>query len=139
MLEVISDPLIHLLRNSVDHGVEDPDTRQAAGKPRQGVVTLSARQEENHILLEVTDDGGGMSPDRLKESAIRKGILTEAAAAAMSEQDALHLIFGSGFSTAAVLSDISGRGVGMDIVKSNLEKLGGRIQVESVVGAAAGS
>lgn len=134
VLEVISDPLIHLLRNSVDHGVEDPETREAAGKPRQGLVTLSARQEENHIVLEVTDDGGGMDPVRLKDSAIRKGILTEASAAQMSEQDALHLIFASGFSTAAVLSDISGRGVGMDIVKSNLEKLGGRIQVDSVIG-----
>ena len=134
VLEVISDPLIHLLRNSVDHGVETPETREAAGKPRQGLVTLSARQEENHVVLEVTDDGGGMDPARLKESAIRKGILTEATAAQMSEQDALHLIFASGFSTAAVLSDISGRGVGMDIVKSNLEKLGGRIQVGSVIG-----
>ena len=134
VLEVISDPLIHLLRNSVDHGVETPEIREAAGKTRQGLVTLSARQEENHVVLEVTDDGGGMDPARLKESAIRKGILTEASAALMSEQDALHLIFASGFSTAAVLSDISGRGVGMDIVKSNLEKLGGRIQVDSVIG-----
>jgi len=134
VLEVISDPLIHLLRNSVDHGVEGPETREAAGKPRQGLVTLSARQEQNHVVLEVTDDGGGMDPARLKESAIRKGILTEASAALMSEQDALHLIFASGFSTAAVLSDISGRGVGMDIVRSNLEKLGGQIQVDSVLG-----
>ena len=134
VLEVISDPLIHLLRNSVDHGVEGPDTREAAGKPRQGLVTLSAQQEANHIVLEITDDGGGMDPEKLKASAIRKGVLTEAAAAQMSEQDALHLIFASGFSTAEVLSDISGRGVGMDIVRSNLEKLGGRIQVESVVG-----
>ena len=134
VLEVISDPLIHLLRNSVDHGVEGPDAREAAGKPRQGVVTLSAQQEANHIVLEITDDGGGMDPEKLKASAIRKGVLTEAAAAQMSEQDALHLIFASGFSTAEVLSDISGRGVGMDIVRSNLEKLGGRIQVESAVG-----
>ncbi|MGI4787688.1 MAG: chemotaxis protein CheW, partial [Janthinobacterium lividum] len=134
VLEVISDPLIHLLRNSVDHGVEVPDAREAAGKPRQGLVTLSARQEANHIVLEITDDGGGMDPEKLKASALRKGVLTEAAAALMTEQDALHLIFASGFSTAEVLSDISGRGVGMDIVRSNLEKLGGRIQVESVVG-----
>jgi two-component system chemotaxis sensor kinase CheA len=134
VLEVLSDPLIHLLRNSVDHGVEPPEGRAAAGKPAAGIVTLSARHEENHIIIEVADDGRGMDPAKLKESAIRKGLLTEGAAAAMSGRDALGLIFASGFSTAAVLSDISGRGVGMDIVKSNLEKVGGRILIDSVLG-----
>ena len=134
VLEVLSDPLIHLLRNSVDHGVEPPEGRAAAGKPAAGVVTLAARHEENHIIIEITDDGRGMEPEKLKASAVRKGLVTEAAAAAMSDRDALGLIFASGFSTAAVLSDISGRGVGMDIVKSNLEKVGGRILVDSIVG-----
>ena len=134
VLEVLSDPLIHLLRNSVDHGIEAADGRAAAGKPPAGLVTLAARHEENHIVIEIADDGRGMDPDRLKESAVRKGILTEAAAAAMGDRDALGLIFASGFSTAAVLSDISGRGVGMDIVRSNLEKVGGRILIDSALG-----
>ncbi len=134
VLESLGDPLIHLLRNSVDHGIETPEGRAAAGKPAQGRVTLSARHEQNQIVIEITDDGRGMDPEKLKESAIRKNLLTPAAAALMSDRDALGLIFGSGFSTAAALSDISGRGVGMDIVKSNLEKIGGRVLVESTVG-----
>ncbi|MDQ2800867.1 MAG: chemotaxis protein CheA, partial [Armatimonadota bacterium] len=134
VLEVLSDPLIHLLRNSVDHGVEPPDARAEAGKPVIGLVTLSARHEENHIVIEIEDDGRGMDPQKLKESAVRKGLITEASAGAMSDRDAMGLIFASGFSTAATLSDISGRGVGMDIVKSNLEKVGGRILVDSVIG-----
>jgi two-component system, chemotaxis family, sensor kinase CheA len=134
VLEVLSDPLIHLLRNSVDHGIEPPDERLKANKPQTGTVVLAARHEENHIIIDITDDGRGMDPARLKESAIRKGMLTEAAAAVMTDRDALSLIFGSGFSTAATLTDISGRGVGMDIVRSNLEKVGGRILVESSVG-----
>ena len=134
VLEVLSDPLIHLLRNSVDHGIEPPDARAAVGKPAEGRVTLAARHEENHIVIEITDDGRGMDPARLKESAIRKGLLTEAAAGAMGDRDALGLIFASGFSTAAALTDVSGRGVGMDIVKSNLEKVGGRILIDSAVG-----
>jgi len=135
VLEVLSDPLIHLLRNSVDHGIEPPDGRAAAGKPAAGLVTLAARHQENHIVIEISDDGRGMDPDRLKESAVRKGLVTEVAAAAMSDLDALSLIFASGFSTASVLSDISGRGVGMDIVRSNLEKVGGRILIDSTLGA----
>ncbi len=133
VLEVLSDPLIHLLRNSVDHGIETPEGRAAAGKPSLGVVTLSARHEENHIVIAIEDDGRGMDPARLKTSAVRKGLITDAAAA-MTDRDALGLIFASGFSTAAVLSDISGRGVGMDIVKSNLERVGGRVLVDSVIG-----
>ena len=135
VLEVLSDPLIHLLRNSVDHGIEPPDGRASAGKPAAGLVTLAARHQENHIVIEITDDGRGMDPARLKESAVRKGLLTETAAAAMSDLDALGLIFASGFSTAATLSDISGRGVGMDIVRSNLEKVGGRILIDSKLGS----
>ena len=134
VLEALGDPLIHLLRNSVDHGIETPDEREAAGKPAVGVVTLSARHEENHIVLDITDDGKGIDPKRLREAAVAKGLLSEPAAQAMTDRDAIGLIFASGFSTAKALSDISGRGVGMDIVKSNLEKLGGRVLVESVVG-----
>ena len=135
VLESLGDPLIHLLRNSVDHGVEPPDARVAAGKPAQGVVTLSARHEENHIVIEITDDGGGMDPAKIKAASIRKGLISEAEADRLTGKDALGLIFASGFSTAQTLSDISGRGVGMDIVKSNLEKMGGRVLVDSEVGA----
>ncbi len=134
VLEVLGDPLIHLLRNSVDHGVEPPDERVAAGKPPTGIVTLSARHEGNQIVIDITDDGRGMDPAKLKAAAVRKNLITEQAAAAMTDRDALHLIFASGFSTAQVLSDISGRGVGMDIVKSNLEKLGGRVALSSELG-----
>ena len=134
VLEALGDPLIHLLRNSVDHGIETPAEREAAGKPGVGIVTLSARHEENHIVLDITDDGKGIDPNRLREAAVAKGLLSEPAAQALTDRDAMGLIFASGFSTAKALSDISGRGVGMDIVKSNLEKLGGRVLVESVVG-----
>jgi two-component system chemotaxis sensor kinase CheA len=134
VLESLGDPLIHLLRNSVDHGIETPSERVAAGKPSQGRVTLAARYEENNIVIEITDDGGGIDPVKIKAAAIKKGLITPAEADAMSERDAVHLIFAAGFSTAATLSDISGRGVGMDIVRSNLEKLGGRVHVDSRVG-----
>jgi two-component system chemotaxis sensor kinase CheA len=134
VLEVLGDPLIHLLRNSVDHGVETPDDRAAAGKPRRGTVTLSARHEENHIVIEIVDDGTGIDPVQIKAAAVRKGLITPAAADGMGDRDALGLIFASGFSTAKQVSDISGRGVGMDIVRSNLEKIGGRILIESKVG-----
>jgi two-component system chemotaxis sensor kinase CheA len=134
VLEVLGDPLIHLLRNSVDHGIEEPEGRDAAGKPRQGVVTMAARHEENHIVIEITDDGRGIDPVKIKAAGIKKGIITQAGADLMTDRDALSLIFASGFSTAQTISDISGRGVGMDIVRSNLEKLGGRILLDSKVG-----
>ena len=131
VLEALGDPLIHLLRNSVDHGIERPEDRVAAGKPAEGRVTLAARHQENQIVIELTDDGAGISPSKIKAVAVKKGIINQAVADAMTENDALSLIFASGFSTASVVSDISGRGVGMDIVKSNLEKLGGRLLVDS--------
>jgi two-component system chemotaxis sensor kinase CheA len=134
VLETLADPLIHLLRNSVDHGIEPPEEREAAGKPALGKVTLSARHEENHIVIDITDDGGGIDPDKMRSAAVKKGLIAQAQADVMSDRDAVHLIFAAGFSTAKTLSDISGRGVGMDIVKSNLEKLGGRVIVESQVG-----
>jgi two-component system chemotaxis sensor kinase CheA len=134
VLEVLGDPLIHLLRNSVDHGIEPPDARVAAGKAMAGSVRMAARHEENHIVIEITDDGRGMDPNKIKTAAIAKGMISQAQADAMTDRDAIMLIFASGFSTAATLSDISGRGVGMDIVKSNIEKLGGRILVDSKIG-----
>jgi len=134
VLESLGDPLIHLLRNSVDHGIETPEARTVAGKPAQGSVTLSARHEENHIVIEITDDGDGIDPMKIKAASVRKGLLSQADADQMTDKDALNLIFASGFSTAQTLSDISGRGVGMDIVKSNLEKMGGRVLVDSAVG-----
>lgn len=134
LLDVLSDPIIHLLRNSIDHGCETPAERKAAGKNPVGTVTLAARHEENHIVIEITDDGRGINPQKIKDAAVKKEIITPAQADAMTDHDAIKLIFASGFSTAAELSDISGRGVGMDIVKSNIEKIGGRIHVDSQVG-----
>lgn len=134
LLDVLADPIIHLLRNSVDHGIEMPDERLKAGKSRVGLVELSASHQENHIVIEIKDDGKGIDPEKIKEAALRKGVITQAIADTLTDHDAIKLIFASGFSTAAALSDISGRGVGMDIVKSNVEKIGGRIQVESTIG-----
>jgi len=134
VLEVIGDPLIHLLRNSVDHGIEPPDGRAAAGKTPAGLITLSARHEENHIVIKIVDDGRGIKVGPIKEAAVSKGSITRAEADAMSDAEALMLIFRSGVSTAEKLSDISGRGVGMDIVRSNLERIGGRISLDTKVG-----
>ena len=134
VLEALGDPLIHLLRNSVDHGIETPTQRIAVGKPAQGKVTLEARHEENHIVIEITDDGGGIDPVKIRSVAVNKGLISQSAADMMSDRDAQLLIFAAGFSTATTLSDISGRGVGMDIVRSNLEKLGGRVIVDSQPG-----
>ena len=134
VLEVIGDPLIHLLRNSVDHGIEPPADRAAAGKDTTGLITLSARHEENHIVIRIVDDGRGINVLPIKESAVAKGSITRAEADSMPDSEALMLIFRSGVSTAAKLSDISGRGVGMDIVRSNLERIGGRISLDTKVG-----
>ena len=134
VIEVIGDPLIHMLRNSVDHGVELPADRMAAGKPAAGTVWLRARHEENHIVIEIEDDGGGIDPEKLRANAVKKAVLTPEAAARLTDSEAINLIFDSGFSTAVVVSDVSGRGVGMDIVKSNLEKLGATVEIESKVG-----
>lgn len=134
LLEGLSDPLTHLVRNSVDHGIEPPATRIAKGKSSCGLIRLSAAHLAGRVQIEVLDDGGGMDPERLKAKAIEKGILTTEQAAQMSPEDALQIIFAAGFSTAATLSDISGRGVGMDVVKTNIEKLGGHVEVESRLG-----
>lgn len=134
VIEVIGDPLLHLIRNSLDHGIELPDQREASGKPRTGTVTVKASHQENHMVIEIKDDGRGIDPNRLKAKAVETGRLTQDQADKMSDREALHLIFGSGFSTAKEVSEVSGRGVGMDIVRSNLQKLGGMIDVDSKVG-----
>ena len=135
VIEVIGDPLIHMLRNSVDHGIETPQERLQSGKPEAGTVWLRARHEENHIVIEIEDDGKGIDPERLRANAVKKGIMTQEAASRLTDREAINLIFASGFSTAAVVSDVSGRGVGMDIVKSNLERLGATVDIESKVGS----
>ncbi|MGE5561196.1 MAG: chemotaxis protein CheA, partial [Chloroflexota bacterium] len=134
MIEEISDPLMHLLRNSVDHGIELPADRQAAGKPRKGRVVLSAAHEESHIIITVSDDGKGIDPEKIKAAAVRKGILTEEAARRLSEREAIDLIFAAGFSTNEKVSEVSGRGVGMDVVRTNIERLSGAIEIETAVG-----
>jgi two-component system chemotaxis sensor kinase CheA len=134
IIEVIGDPLLHILRNSIDHGLETPQDRVKAGKPEQGFVTLSAKHQENHIVIEIEDDGRGIDVDRVKAKAIEKGQLTKDQADRLTEKEGLQLIFASGLSTAAEISEVSGRGVGMDIVRSNVQKLGGIIDLESTLG-----
>ncbi|BCX78809.1 chemotaxis protein CheW [Campylobacter sp. 19-13652] len=134
IVEEIGDPLVHIIRNSCDHGIEDPETRRAAGKPEKGLVQLKAYNEGNHIVVEIVDDGKGLDPDMLKQKSIEKGIITEREADTMSDKEAYGLIFKPGFSTAAKVTNVSGRGVGMDVVKTNIEKLNGIIDIESEVG-----
>ena len=134
LVEALADPLVHLVRNSVDHGIEMPDVREANGKPRTGVITLAASQEGDHILLKIEDDGAGMDAAKLKEIAINRGVLDEDSAARMSDQEAYNLIFAPGFSTKVEISDISGRGVGMDVVKTRITQLNGSVHIDSVKG-----
>ena len=134
LVEALADPLVHLVRNSVDHGIEMPADREANGKSRTGTITLSASQEGDHILLKIEDDGAGMDPGKLKEIAISRGVLDEDAAARMSDSEAYNLIFAPGFSTKVEISDISGRGVGMDVVKTRIAQLNGTIHIDSLKG-----
>ncbi len=134
LVERLEDPLLHLVRNSVDHGVEPPEERAAAGKSREGLVRLSASQRGGQILVTISDDGRGLDPSKLKKKAVGKEILSQAEADEMSDKDALDLIFRAGFSTAEQLSDVSGRGVGMDVVRDAIQKLKGNINLESKVG-----
>jgi two-component system chemotaxis sensor kinase CheA len=134
LVEALADPLIHLLRNAVDHGLEDPAGRERAGKPRKGKVTLSASQRGERIVISVSDDGRGMDPEVLRRKAVEKGVIDAAQAARLSEVECYELIFRPGFSTAAQISDISGRGVGMDVVKTRVAELGGTLQVYSRLG-----
>jgi len=134
LVEGLSDPLVHLIRNALDHGLEMPDERDRAGKPRKGTVTLSASQRGERIVISVTDDGRGMNPEILRRKAVEKGVIDEATAARLTENECYELIFRPGFSTAAQVSDISGRGVGMDVVKTRVLELGGTLQVRSKLG-----
>lgn len=134
LVEALADPLVHLVRNAVDHGIEMPDVRVQSGKDKQGHVLLSASQEGDHILLVIEDDGAGMDANLLKSIAIKKGILDQDGADRMSDKDAFSLIFAPGFSTKVEISDISGRGVGMDVVKTGITKLNGTISIDSTMG-----
>lgn len=134
IIEEIGDPIMHMIRNSCDHGVEDPAARAAAGKSEKGVVQLKAYNEGNHIIIEIADDGKGMDPDMLKVKCIEKNLITEKEADQMSDKEALALIFKPGFSTAQKVTSVSGRGVGMDVVKTNIEKLNGIIEIDSEPG-----
>ena len=134
LVEALADPLIHLLRNAVDHGLEDPAGRERAGKPPKGKVKLSASQRGERIVISVSDDGRGMDPEVLRRKAVEKGVIDATQAARLSEVECYELIFRPGFSTAATISDISGRGVGMDVVKTRVAELGGTLQVHSRLG-----
>ncbi|ECH3658509.1 hybrid sensor histidine kinase/response regulator [Campylobacter upsaliensis] len=134
IVEEIGDPIMHMIRNSCDHGVEDPATRKANGKPERGVVQLKAYNEGNHIVVEITDDGKGLDAAGLKMKALEKNLITEKEAEQMTEKEAFALIFKPGFSTAAKVTNVSGRGVGMDVVKTNIEKLNGVIEIDSELG-----
>jgi two-component system chemotaxis sensor kinase CheA len=134
LVEALADPLVHLVRNAVDHGIEMPDVREAAGKPRQGNIVLAAAQEGDHILLTIADDGAGMNPEVLRRKAVEKGMMDEDTAARLTESECFSLIFSPGFSMKQEISDISGRGVGMDVVKTSISKLNGVIDIKSEIG-----
>ena len=134
LVEALADPLVHLVRNSVDHGIEKPDDREAIGKPRQGSVLLSASQEGDHILLTIKDDGAGMDAEKLKNIAVERGVLDVEAAARMPDKEAFSLIFAPGFSTKTEISEVSGRGVGMDVVKTKITQLNGTVNIDSEMG-----
>jgi two-component system chemotaxis sensor kinase CheA len=134
LVEALADPLVHLVRNAVDHGIEEPDVRQRAGKPPNGKLVLAAQQEGDHILLTITDDGKGMNADLLRRKAVEKGLIDEATASQLDDRAAFELILLPGFSTKTEISDISGRGVGMDVVKNAITKLNGSIEIQSVLG-----
>ncbi|RKX26631.1 MAG: chemotaxis protein CheA [Candidatus Zixiibacteriota bacterium] len=133
VIEEIGDPLVHLIRNSCDHGIESPEDRKAKGKPAKGVVKLSAGQEGSNIIIEIQDDGKGLDVDAIRNKAVERGLVSETEVQRMSEKEVFRYIFGAGFSTAKVVSDVSGRGVGMDVVRTNIEKLNGIIELDSTV------
>lgn len=133
VIDEIGDPLMHLLRNSLDHGVEHPDDREAKGKPRTGEVGLIARHEGNNVVIMVTDDGAGINADKIRNKAVEKGMISREEADALPDADAVRLIFLPGFSTAETITDVSGRGVGMDVVRSKIESLGGHVDVETKI------
>ena len=134
LVEALADPLVHLVRNAVDHGIELPDEREAQGKPRKGTVKLAASQEGDHIMLSITDDGKGMDPTVLRNKAVEKSIMDADAAARLDDRDCFNLIFHPGFSTKTEISDVSGRGVGMDVVKTRIAQMNGTVDIDSVFG-----
>lgn len=134
LVEALADPLIHLVRNAVDHGIEMPDERQAVGKPRTGRITLAAAQQGDHILLTIADDGKGMDPEVLRRKAVEKGLMDAESAARLEREDCFNLIFMAGFSTKTEVSDVSGRGVGMDVVKTRIAQLNGSVEIDSTLG-----
>ncbi len=131
LVEALADPLVHLVRNAVDHGIESPDEREAAGKPRQGTVVLAAEQEGDHILLSIEDDGKGMDANVLRRKAVEKGMMDADSAARLDDKECYNLIFAAGFSTKEQISDVSGRGVGMDVVKTRIGQLNGSVEIDS--------
>lgn len=135
IMEEMSDPLIHLIRNAIDHGIENPEVRRKAGKPEKGTLRVTALPEDSNVIITVEDDGAGIDAQAIKQSAVKKRIITEQEADNMTEQQLIDLIFHTGFSTSEKVSDVSGRGVGMDIVRSHIEKLNGIIDVETCAGA----
>jgi two-component system chemotaxis sensor kinase CheA len=134
LLEAIKDPLTHAVRNALDHGIEPPAARKAAGKDPEGALTLRAVQEGSHVVIEVADDGAGISADKIRNRAIERGLITPERAAQLSERELLQMIFLPGFSTAAKVTNVSGRGVGMDVVRTNVEKIGGKVEIDSRLG-----
>ena len=131
IIEAIKDPMTHLVRNSVDHGIESPQDRLAAGKPAEGRLYLRAYHEGGQVNMEISDDGGGINPEKIRDKALKKGMITAEQAARLSEREMVNLIFLPGFSTAEKVTNVSGRGVGMDVVKTNIEKIGGNVDVQS--------
>lgn len=134
VIEAIGDPMIHLLRNALDHGVETPEVRESKGKPRVGIISLNAFQEGNQIVIQIRDDGAGIDPDKILAKSLEKGIVTADEAALMKPKEIINMIFKPGFSTAEKITDVSGRGVGMDVVNTNISRLNGGVEIESEVG-----
>jgi two-component system chemotaxis sensor kinase CheA len=134
IIEQINDPLVHLLRNSIDHGIEPPDVRESQRKPRRGTIWLSAEQRGDYINITVRDDGKGIDPDLIKKKAVEKGLITEEKSNAMDREEIYNLLFLPGFSTKETTSDVSGRGVGMDVVKTSIERLNGTVEIQSEIG-----
>jgi two-component system chemotaxis sensor kinase CheA len=135
IIEALADPLIHILRNSLDHGLETPEERRAAGKPAEGRLTIGARQESDRVLIEIADDGRGIDRDIIRRKAYEKGIIDETALERLSDQEAINLVFAAGFSTAEQVTDLSGRGVGMDVVRDAIARVNGAIELHSQLGA----
>lgn len=134
MMDGLSDPLLHLIRNGVNHGIETPDVREASGKPRKGLLRLAARRDKDNVIIDIEDDGAGIDPEKIRKKAVEKGIVTPEAATAATKDELVNLLFEPGFSTAETITDISGRGVGLDVVKKTIESLKGTIKVESQIG-----